>query len=159
MASRMTEIGFQWGVKALQKKRAELAGEVGQLKLQLRDHRRNLRKVDDMLRILAPGLEPTKIPPKRAIRYLNLFRQGELGALIIAVLRAEDRPMTNLELAQAIFDRGGFDMALWTAIRRRVRANLAYMEMDGRAVKSGRGIAALWSSAETRTGLLANISR
>ena len=73
----MTEKGFQWGVKALQKKRAELAGQIGQLKLQLRDRRRDLRKVDDMIRLLAPGSDPTKIAPKKAIRYRNLFRQGE----------------------------------------------------------------------------------
>jgi len=102
MVSRMTEKGFQWGVKALQKKRAELAGEIGQLKLQLRDRRRDLGKVDDILRILAPGSDPTKIAPKKAIKHLNIFRQGELGMIIGGVLRAEKRPMTNLEIARVV---------------------------------------------------------
>ena len=78
----MTEKGFQWGVKALQKKRAELAGEIGQLNLQLRDRRRDMRKVDDVIRLLAPGSDPTRIAPKKAIRCRNLFRQGELGVLV-----------------------------------------------------------------------------
>jgi hypothetical protein len=37
-----------------------------------------------------------------------LTGQGELGRLIIGVLRAEHRPISNLEIAQIILDRGGF---------------------------------------------------
>ena len=148
MASLMTEIGFQYAVGALQKKHAELAGEIGQLRLQLRDRRRDLAKVDDMLRMLAPGSDPTKIPPKKAVKYLNIFRQGELGMLIIGVLRSNGRPMTNLEIARVIFERGGFSQAIWTAIRRRVRANLAYLEQGGRLAKSGSGETARWALKE-----------
>lgn len=144
MASRMKETGFQWGVKALQKKRAELAGEVAQLKLQLRDRRRDLGKVDDILRILAPGQDPTKIRPKKLIRHQNLFRQGELGRLIGGILRAEGRPMGVAEITKIIMERGGFDKRLWTPIRRRIRGNLAYMEADGRAEKIGYGVTATW---------------
>jgi len=140
----MTEIGFQYAVGALRKKRAELAGEIGQLKLQLRDRRRDLRKVDDMIRLLAPGSDPTQIAPKKAIRYANLFRQGELGMLIGGILRAEGRPMGVAEITKAIMDRGGFALGLWTPVRRRVRGNLAYMEADGRVAKRGYGATATW---------------
>jgi len=145
MASKMTEIGFQYAVGALTKKRAELAGDVAQIKLQLRDRRRDLAKVDDILRILAPGIDPSCIPSKRPVRYMNVFRQGELGRLIIAVLRAEQRAMTNLELADIILCRGSFDRSLWTAIRRRTRANLDYLQHQGRVAKVGRGRDALWA--------------
>ena len=145
MASRMTEIGFQYAVGALTKKRSELAGEIAQLELQIRDRRSDLVKVDDVLRILAPGLDPAAIPPKKAIKYLNVFRQGELGALIVGVLRAEGRPMTNLEIAAVILERGGFGRDLWTAIRRRCRANLEYLRAQGRAEKHGGGREARWT--------------
>lgn len=150
MASRMTEVGYQWGVKALQKRRSEIAGDIAQLTLRLKHCRHDLGKVDDILRILAPGKDPTRIPPKKAIRYLNLFRPGELGRLIIAILRAENRPMTNLEITRAIFDRGGFDLRLWSPIRRRCRANLAYLHLGGRIEKADAGSLTRWSLRQIR---------
>ncbi|MBV9548553.1 MAG: hypothetical protein JO256_02640 [Alphaproteobacteria bacterium] len=141
----MTEIGFQYAVGALTKKRAELAGEIGQLELTLRDRRLDLAKVDDVLQLLAPGKDPSAIPPKKPIKYLNVFRQGELGRLIIGLLRSSDKPMTNLDIARAIFDRGAFEPNLWTAINRRCRANLAYLEAQGRVMRLNRGVAAKWA--------------
>lgn len=145
MASRMTEIGFQYAVGALTKKRAELAGEIFQLELTLRARRADLAKVDDVLRLLAPASDPAQIPPKRPIRYLNIFRQGELGQILIGLLRASGRPMSNIELATLVIQRGGYDQSLWTAIRRRCRANLEYLKGQGRVSKSGRGNAVVWS--------------
>lgn len=140
----MTETGFRYAVGALRKKRADLAGEIGTLSLQLRDRRRDLAKVDDMLRMLAPGSDPAKIPPRKPIKNLNLFRQGELAMVIIGVIRSGGRPMSNLEISRAVFDRGGFGLSLWSPIRRRVRANLAYLEAKGRTIKAGEGKDALW---------------
>src|SRR5882762_11738368 len=102
MASRMTAVGFRYAVCSLRAKRAELAGETQQLELQLRRQRRELAKVDDILRILSPSSDPAQIPPKRAIRYLNIFRPGELGRLIIGLLRTAGGPMTNLEIARTV---------------------------------------------------------
>lgn len=140
----MTEVGFRYAVCSLRAKRAELAGEIETLRLHLAHRRRDLAKVDDILRMLAPASDPTQIAPKKAMRYLNVFRQGELGRLIIAILREERRPMANLEIAQMILDRGGYDESMWTAIRRRCRANLAYLESQDRIAKSGHGIHATW---------------
>lgn len=141
----MTETGFRYAVCSLRAKRAELDGEIAQLRLQLAHSRRDLAKVDDILRILAPASDPAQIPPRKAIKYLNVFRQGELGRIIIAVLRAQGAPMTNLEIADTILQRGGFDRHLWIAIRRRTRANLAYLESQGRVSKVGRGLSATWA--------------
>src|SRR5258706_16096589 len=137
MASRMTEVGFRYAVCSLRAKRAEMAGDIQQLELQLRRQRRELAKVDDILRILSPSLDPTKIPPKRAIRYLNIFRPGELGRLIIGMLRASGCPMTNIELADLIMTRSVISHDLWTAILRRTRANLPYLEGQGRVMRLG----------------------
>jgi hypothetical protein len=145
MGIKQIEPGFQYAVGALTKKRAELDGEIAQLELQIRDRRSDLVKVDDVLRMLAPAKDPTQIPPRKAIKYLNVFRQGELGRLIIAVLRSHGGPMTNLEIANLILDRGGFAQELWTAIRRRCRANLEYLGAQGRVVKIGSNRTARWA--------------
>lgn len=144
MTSRMTGIGFRYAVCSLRAKRAELAGDIAQLELQLDHARRDLAKVDDILRILAPASDPTQIAPKKAIKYLNVFRQGELGRLIIGLLRAADSPMTNLEIARIVMERGGLSHDLWVAIHRRTRANLAYLEAQGRVSKTGQGRVAAW---------------
>lgn len=136
----------RYGIYALRDKRAEIDRDLGQLKLQVAQKRRELAQVDAALRLLDPSYAPSQIAPKKAIKYLNIFRQGELGRLIIGVLRAADGPMSNLEIAQIILDRGGFDHSLWTAIRRRCRANLAYLEDQGRVAKIGTGAATRWAS-------------
>ena len=140
----LTGTGFRYAVCSLREKRAELAADIADLTLQLRDRRRDLGKVDDILRILDPGNDPAAIPAKRAVRYLNVFRQGELGRLIMGILRFQNRPMTNLEIAGIIMRQGGYRSHLWTAIRRRTRANLAYLEAQGRVEKVDTGINALW---------------
>ena len=145
MASRMTEKGYQWGVKALQKKRAEIAGEIAQLQIQVRHRRRDLKRVDDILRILAPGSDPATIATKKPVKYLNLFRQGELGRVVLGVLRDSRRPMTNLEISRAVMERGGYEKEAWTPMRRRVRANLAYLHDQGRVVKRGYAQSAFWT--------------
>jgi hypothetical protein len=150
MVSRVTAVGFQYGVAALRMKRAELAGDIAQLQLQLRDRRSDLGKVDDMLRILAPGTDPADIPPKKAMHYLNVFRHGELGRLILGLLRASARPLTNLEIARTVMQRGGYRSHLWTAIRRRTRANLAYLEAQDRVTKVGHGVGAAWTILSRR---------
>ncbi len=145
MASRMTGVGFRYAVCSLRAKRAEIAGEIDTLRLQLAHRRRDLAKVDDILRILSPASDPALIPPKKAIKYLNVFRQGELGRLIIGLLRTADGPMTNLEIARTVMERGGLSQDLWVAIHRRTRANLAYLEAQGRVFKSGAGRMAVWA--------------
>lgn len=141
----MTETGYRYGVCALRAKRAEIAGDIAQIKIKLRHHQRDLAKVDDILRLLDPGSDPAQIPPKKAMKYLNVFRQGELGMLVLGILRAQGRPMTHVEIAQIILRNGGFDSTLWPSIRRRARANLAYLEFGGRVTKSGTGPTSRWA--------------
>lgn len=132
----------QYGVFALKTKRAELAGEVAQLELQLRDRRSDLTKIDDVLRILSPGIVPEAIRTKKTIRYLNIFRQGELGQIIVGLLR--DGPMTNRAIALTIMERSGISSELWIPLHRRTRANLAYLVSQSRVVKIGSNRSAMW---------------
>ena len=153
MANRMTETGYRYGVCALRAKRAEIAGDIAQLKLQVRHRQRDLAGIDAVLRVLAPDSDPATIPTKRPVKYLNLFRQGELGRLVLGVLRASGQPMTNLEITQAVMDRDGYDKSAWTPLRRRIRANLAYLEAQGRIAKVGIGKDARWRMTTPRTSV------
>ena len=46
--------------------------------------------VDATLRLLDPSIDIDQIPNKRLTRRIKLFRQGELGGLIVGVLRESD---------------------------------------------------------------------
>ena len=46
--------------------------------------------VDATLRLLDPSIDIDQIPNKRLTRRIKLFRQGELGRLIVGVLRESD---------------------------------------------------------------------
>lgn len=145
MASRMTEKGYQWGVKALRKKRAEIAGDIAQLQVQVRQRRRDLKRVDDILRILAPASDPTAIPARRRpSRHINVFRQGQLNTLILGVLKASaGKPMTNLEVLGALMRQIGAPPAARESLRRRVNGNLHYLRDTNRLVKLETGLWAL----------------
>jgi hypothetical protein len=144
--------GYRYALCTLETKRAEIAGSLASLRLQEARYEQDLAKIDEVLRILDPASDPSQIVPKKPIRYLNVFKQGELGRLIIAILRAENRPMGNLEIASIIFVRGGFGPELWTPIRRRTQSNLAYLATLGRVEKTGRGLNAKWDMAESHCG-------
>jgi hypothetical protein len=141
----MTETGYRYGVCALRAKRAEIAGDIDQIKIKLRQRQRDLARVDDILRLLAPDSDPTQIPAKRPTKYLNIFRQGELSRLVLGVLRASGKPLSNREITTTIMAGGGIGQDAWTPMRRRVRANLAYLHGEGRVGKTGYGICATWT--------------
>jgi hypothetical protein len=143
MASRVTEKGYQFGVAALRKRRAEIAGDIGQLQVQVRHRRRDLKRVDDILRILAPSSDPTAIPAKKPLKHLNVFRQGQLNALILGILAASKTPMTNIEVLEALMAKIGSPPASRQALRRRVNGNLAYLGKAGRVAKAATGLWAL----------------
>ena len=79
--------GDRYALSALHNKRASLASEIVQLERQLRHCREAMVHVDATLRLLDPSPEPEAIPNKRPPKRIKLFRQGELGRLILDVLR------------------------------------------------------------------------
>lgn len=141
----MTEVGHRYAVCSLKAKRAEIAGQIERLRLDMADRRQDLAKVDEILAMLAPDLNPASIPPNKHRRYVNLFKQGELSCLVLGVLRHHKRPMGNMEVVVAIMGNGGFGPETRTMFRRRVRANLAYLSELGRVVKTGRDRTAQWA--------------
>lgn len=58
--------------------------------------------VDATLRLLGPSAEPESTSNKRLIGHIKLFRQGELGRLILDVLRQATEPVSRHEVTTAL---------------------------------------------------------
>ena len=108
-------------VAALVRKRAELAGEVGELDERLSQARADLVHLDAVLRLLAPAFNPEDIAPKKQIQRRGWFSEGELPRTVLDILRAAPEPLTVREVAAVVMERRGFDAGdrttAWTVER------------------------------------------
>jgi hypothetical protein len=137
--------GDRYALSALRKKRAELASEIVHLERQLRHRRDALGHVDATLRLLDPSVNTKEIPNKRYPKRVRLFRQGELGRLILGALRdGNGQPVTTAAVVTAILKAGGHGEAARTALAPRVRSNLAYLERRQLVTKLGDRASACW---------------
>ena len=142
----MNEKGSRYAISALKNKRAVLAAEMIQLERQLRCRRESLQHVDACLRLLDPTLAVEAIPNKRLPKHINLFRQGELGRLILGALReADGKPLRTPEIVAAIMCKNGIDADARNTMRNRVRSNLGYLERRGKVIKFGERTGATWA--------------
>jgi hypothetical protein len=137
--------GDRYALSALRNKRASLASEIVQLERQLRHRKESLGHVDATLRLLDPSIEIDAIPNKRTVKRIKLFRQGELGRLIVGVLRNADTPQSTAAITRGVLAAGGHGESARPTMAPRVRGNLAYQERRGTVVKSGSGKAVRWS--------------
>ena len=99
--------GDRYALSALRNKRASLTSEIVQLERQLRHRKESLGHVDATLRLLDPSVEIDAIPNKRLPKRLKLFRQGELGRLILGVLRNADTPQSTAAITRGVLAAGG----------------------------------------------------
>ena len=96
------------------------------------------------MHILDPSIETDKLPNKRLPKRVKLFRQGELGRMIIDTIRRAASPIGTRKITDALLAAGGHGETARKAVAQRVRGNLAYQERRGKVVKSGSGTSALW---------------
>lgn len=142
------EKGSRYALTALTRKRAALAGEIVQLERQVKARKESLEHVDACLRLLDPSYPVEAIPNKRIVKHVNLFRQGELGRLLLTILReAEGTPLAPPEIVTAIIAKHGLTDDARNALRVRVRSNLAYLARRGKVTKSGERMSARWRLA------------
>jgi hypothetical protein len=139
--------GDTYALSALRKKRAELASELVQLERQTRHRREALGHVDATLRLLDPSVDIEAIPNKRIVRRIKLFRQGELGRLILGALRDAEAPLSTQAITSEIIAAGGHGESSRPALMPRVRGNLAYLHRREKVIKSGNGKATRWQLA------------
>jgi hypothetical protein len=140
----MNENGNKYALAALKDKRATLAGEIKDLRAKLQYQVQQLDHVDATLTIFEPGFNVEKIGAKRP-RRVKLFRQGELGRLIMDALRRGRGPLSTAEIVTALLAATGHAESARPALAPRVRGNLAYHERRGSVVKSGRGMSVKWA--------------
>lgn len=140
-----TEKGNRYALTALTQQRASLAGEIIILQKRLAWAQEQIRHVDAALQLLDPQLFPDLIPAKRPQKRIKLFRQGELGRLIIDALRRAGKPVGTQAVVTAVLAAGGHGESARAALAGRVRGNLAYQERRGAVTKAGRGQAVVWA--------------
>jgi hypothetical protein len=140
--------GDRYALSALRNKRASLASELVQLKRQLRHKEKMLGHVDATLRLLDPTIEIEALPSKRIVMRIKLFRQGELGRLILKVLReANAQSLSTSAIVSGVLAEGGHGDRARPTMAPRVRGNLAYLERRGTVVKTGNGKGVRWALA------------
>lgn len=140
----MNDNGNHYALAALKDKRATLAGEIADLKKQIAYRHEALAHVDACLQIMDPAIVPEAIRARRVVKRVKLFRQGELGRLIIDALRRAERPQGTHAVVSALLDVGGYSESARSALTPRVRGNLCYLEKRGKVAKTGRGKAVVW---------------
>lgn len=80
------------------------------MELRLRALRDSLSHLDSTIRLLDPGIELSRIKPKRPHRKNNLFADGKLGRCIREVLRdAGDAPLSTADITQLILAQRELD--------------------------------------------------
>jgi len=142
--------GDMYALSALRNKRATIASEIEQLHRQLRHRKDMLVHVDATLKILDPSIEVKAIPNKRPPQRIKLFRQGELGRMIVDTMRRlGPKPASVKEITTAILKVGGHGEGARRTVSGRVRANLAYLRRCGKAVRSGSQRDVRWRIADS----------
>jgi hypothetical protein len=128
----------------LGERRAELSDDIAQLESRLRSLRTSLEHLDTALASLDPDRDPKVIPNKRT-RRVKLFGQGKFNCMVMDATREGGRPMTTLEITEAICDRLSYGEAAKASMRNRVRANLLYLwKVRGVICKAGERETARW---------------
>jgi hypothetical protein len=141
--------GDRYALSALRNRRAAIASEIVQTERKLRHLKESLVHVDATLLLLDPEANPEAIPVKRPVKRIKLFRQGELGRMILGALRDAQRELSTGEIVAAVLAAGGHGDSARATMAPRVRGNLAYLERRGMVTKSGGGKGALWRLLQT----------
>lgn len=136
----------KYAIAALKNTRATLAAEIVQLERQLRHRKESLVHVDATLSLMDGDLDPSTLPKKR-LKRVKLFRQGELNRLVRDALREAGKPISAPEIVSYVLKAGGHDESARPTVGPRVRGSLAYLERRGEIAKSGEQKAARWSVA------------
>jgi hypothetical protein len=139
--------GDRYALSALRNKRASLASEIVQTERHLRHLKESLVHVDATLLLLDPGSSPEAIPNKRPVKRIKLFRQGELGRMILGAFRDAEGELPTAAIVDAVLAAGGHGEGARRALAGRVRGNLAYLERRGMVVRNGSGRTATWRLA------------
>lgn len=100
--------------------------------------------VDATLRLLDPSIEVAAIPRRRPPQRIRLFRQGELGRMIIDAIRRNGGEASMHEIVTSLLAAGGHGEDARKTVAPRARSNLAYQVRQGKVAKDGEQRDARW---------------
>jgi len=141
----MNENGNKYALAALKDKRAGFAGEIIDFKKKVKWREDQIRHIDATIEVFEPGFDVDSIPNRRPRKRVKLFKQGELGRMILDALRRAGEPITTKEIVTAVMEEMGHGESSRSALAQRVRGNLAYHERStGNIVKVGEGRETQW---------------
>jgi hypothetical protein len=136
-------------VTGLVKRRAEIAGELRSAHDRVSKLVQDLAAIDAALAVVAPDMEVEAIRPKLFRPPDDWASRGQMGRLVLSILRQARDPLTTRELAaQMILERGldAGDRKLLPLMVRRVGAALRHQREKGLVVSSeGPGNYQLWT--------------
>jgi hypothetical protein len=98
-----------FGLSALARKRAELAGELDRLQARANQLQADLGHLDGAIRLLDPGFKPEPSRRKQERRRQAWFKNGDLQKVVLDVLRLAPEPLTVREVALAAMVRRELD--------------------------------------------------
>ena len=78
------------------------------------------------------------------MKRIKLFRQGELGRMILGTLREADQAISAREIVTAVIAKGGHEESARRALSGRIRGNLAYLQRRSVVLRIGEGRDARW---------------
>lgn len=102
-----TPLSNKYVFAALRNKRAEIAGNVAALHKEIGRLQRDLAKLDGVIRLFDPSYRVGSIPAKEARQRSNLFKQGELGRLILDCLRKAAEPQRTAAIVAYVAEAIG----------------------------------------------------
>lgn len=135
----------------LVKRRAELAGEIERVHIQLRKAVDDLENLDATIRQFAPDLHVEAIRPKAFRPPKDWANRGQMSRIVLSILRQAAEPLTTRDVAVELLitramDRS--DLKLLRLMTKRVGVALR-TQRDNGAVRSdqGPGQFVLWEVA------------
>ncbi|MBK8209655.1 MAG: hypothetical protein IPK78_06425 [Rhodospirillales bacterium] len=143
-------------VSGLIRKRKEIAGQIEDAQLRLRQAIIDLDNIDATIRLFRPDIDleeirPSPLPPRHSAY------KGEMSRIILGALRDSGRAMTSKEIAFHVMAERGLnvhDKRLVRIIQQRVGASLKHWRERGilNATK-GPGAFLLWEVTDSRPSI------
>jgi hypothetical protein len=95
--------------------------------------------------LLDPSIDTKEIPNRRYVKRVKLFRQGELGRMILGVLReANGESLSTAAIVTGILRAGEHGEEARPTVAPRGRGNLGYLHRREKVVKTGSGGTVRW---------------
>ncbi len=144
----LTDNGNRYALHALRERRAAIDGELRQCEQRLRHLREMLGHLDATLSLFDPEGNPKAIKPKKPYRRVKLFSAGALSCHILDAMREGGRPMTTLEIVEAVVAGLNFGEDAAKGMKGRVRSSMLYLwKVRGSVIKEGERETARWTIA------------